>query len=86
MDRVRLRGTSRLQKRQSRRSAPRGIAGLHIKNETAEPGEGLGGLAHLDKGPGSRDGVALIYRHQFKTQNARRSIVLRGRAVSPLGQ
>ena len=30
-----------------------GIAGLHIKNETAEPGEGLGGLAHLDKGPGS---------------------------------
>ena len=64
------------------RSAPRGIAGLHIKNETAEPGEGLGGLAHLDKGPGSGDGVALIYGDKFKARNARSSIVLRGSAMS----
>ena len=45
---------------QKRRFAPRGIAGQHVKNETAELGEGLAVSHTLDKGRGNWGGVPYL--------------------------
>ena len=58
--------TSPIARWQCRRSAQHGIAGPHVKNETAEPWGRAGGLAHFWIGTGFRGmGSVLICYRQF---------------------
>ena len=70
--------TSPIARWQCRRSAQHGIAGPHVKNETAEPWGRAGGLAHFWIGTGnSGDGVALIQYPLFTGDDAQLATALK---------